>query len=100
MSRFVCRRLTDSLYGGSMPYAAGHVDLLAAAGVTHVVNLCEDAEYWEDERARIAAAYTAAGIAEHRLAVKDGSTVPDPVFEQAVEIAGRGTAFVHCRGGR
>ena len=47
MSRFVCRRLTDSLYGGSMPYAAGHVDLLAAAGVTHVVNLCEDAEYWD-----------------------------------------------------
>lgn len=100
MSRFVCRRISDTLYGGSMPYAAAHVEQLAAAGVTDVVNLCEDREYWDGERAAVSAAYTAAGITEHRLAVTDGSTVPDAVFDQAVEIAGQGTTFVHCRGGR
>jgi protein-tyrosine phosphatase len=100
MSRFVCRRITDRLYGGSLPYAPAHVQQLAAVGVTDVVNLCEDREYWNGERAAVGAAYAGAGITEHRLPVTDGSTVPAAVFDQAVEIAGRGTAFVHCRGGR
>jgi uncharacterized protein (TIGR01244 family) len=100
MSRFVCRRISETLYGGSMPYAAAHVEQIAAAGVTDVINLCEDREYWDGERAAVTAAYAEAGIAEHRLAVTDGSTVPDSVFDRAVEIAPQGTVFVHCRGGR
>jgi uncharacterized protein (TIGR01244 family) len=100
VSRFVCRRIADSLYGGSLPYATAHVEQLAALGVTDVVNLCEDREYWDGERGAVAAAYAAAGITEHRLPVTDGSTVPDPVFDRAVAIAASGTAFVHCRGGR
>jgi protein tyrosine phosphatase (PTP) superfamily phosphohydrolase (DUF442 family) len=100
MSRFVCRRISDTLYGGSMPYAAAHVKQIAAAGATDVINLCEDREYWDGERDAIAAAYAGAGISEHRLAVTDGSTVPDRVFDRAAEIAAGATVFVHCRGGR
>lgn len=100
MSRFVCRRIADTLFGGSMPYSTAHVEQIAAAGVTDVINLCEDREYWDGERSAVSAAYAKAGITEHRLAVTDGSTVPDAVFDQAVEIAARGTVFVHCRGGR
>lgn len=83
-----------------MPYTAAHVALLGAEGVTGVINLCEDREYWEGERAQVEDAYRLAGIVEHRLAVTDGATVPPGVLDRAVELAGSGTLYVHCRGGR
>lgn len=83
-----------------MPYTEKHVQALAAERVTAVINLCEDREYWQDEHDLVSAAYRRAGIIEHRLAVRDGSTVPGDVLDRAVELAGGGTLYVHCRGGR
>jgi len=83
-----------------MPYTERHVEALAAEGVTAVINLCEDAEYWQGEHELVRAGYVRSGIAEHRLAVRDGSTVPAHVLDRAVELADGGTLYVHCRGGR
>jgi atypical dual specificity phosphatase len=93
-------RLTDRLFAGAMPHAADHVEMLQREGVRHVINLCEEREYWEDERATVLAAYGAAGMVEHHLPVKDGATVPIAVIEAAVRASEGGAVYVHCRGGR
>ena len=80
-----------------MPVSARHIDQLSAEGVTTVINLCEDREYWDGEREAVAGACARAGITEHRLAVIDGATVPSDVL---VEAAAGGVTYVHCRGGR
>ena len=68
--------LGSDLFAGRMPHAAAHVEALDAAGVRTVVNLCEEHEYWEGERAAVEAAFRRAGIVEHRLPVHDGATIP------------------------
>jgi atypical dual specificity phosphatase len=93
-------RIGDRLLAGPMPFGRAHVDQLLAEGVSTVVNLCEEREYWEGERTEVLTAYRAAGIVEHHLPVRDGSTVPVAVISAAVEAAGDATVYVHCRGGR
>jgi atypical dual specificity phosphatase len=93
-------RLGARLLAGRMPFADEHVATLAAEGVTAVVNLCEEREYWLGERDALGRAYARAGIREHHLPVPDGATVPRDVVERAVEIASEETVYVHCRGGR
>jgi uncharacterized protein (TIGR01244 family) len=93
-------RISDTLLAGPMPFGHAHVDQLIAEGVGAVVNLCEEREYWDGERAEVLTAYRAAGIVEHHLPVRDGSTVPVDVIAAAVEVAGDNTVYVHCRGGR
>jgi atypical dual specificity phosphatase len=100
VSRLRYARLSDALLGGAMPYTEKHAHALAAEGVTAVINLCEDREYWQGEHDVVTAAYGRAGIVEHRLAVRDGSTVPADVLDRAVALADGGTLYVHCRGGR
>ena len=100
MARLNYHRLGDSLLAGAMPFRADHVDALHAEGVTAVVNLCQEREYWEGERALILEAYASHGITEHHLPVIDGSTVPAEVLDQAVALARSHTVYVHCRGGR
>jgi protein tyrosine phosphatase (PTP) superfamily phosphohydrolase (DUF442 family) len=101
MSRLAYARLSDSLLGGPMPFTERHVRALSDEGVTAVINLCEDGEYWEGERDLVSAQYRQAGISEHRLTVKDGATVPADVLDRAVTLAAAGgTLYVHCRGGR
>jgi atypical dual specificity phosphatase len=93
-------RISDRLLAGPMPFGLTHVDQLLAEGVGTVVNLCEEREYWRGERDEVLNAYRAAGIVEHHLPVKDGSTVPVDVIAAAVAAAGDTTVYVHCRGGR
>lgn len=101
MLEFAYARLSPSLLGGRMPYAAEHVRRLAADGVVAVVNLCQDREYWDGERGEVEAAYRGARITEHRLAVIDGGTVPDRVLDAALAVTSSGDqVYVHCRGGR
>ena len=100
MARLNYHRLGDSLLAGAMPFRADHVDALHAEGVTAVVNLCQEREYWDGERELVLGAYSARGITEHHLPVIDGSTVPPEILDQAVEIARANTVYVHCRGGR
>jgi atypical dual specificity phosphatase len=93
--------LGSDLLAGRMPHAAMHVDALRAEGVEIVINLCEDHEYWAGEREAVEAAYAGAGIAEHRLPVHDGATIPPEVLDRAVAATAAGeTTYVHCRGGR
>jgi protein tyrosine phosphatase (PTP) superfamily phosphohydrolase (DUF442 family) len=93
--------LGSGLLAGRMPHATMHVDALRAEGVQTVINLCEDHEYWAGEREAVEAAYAEAGIAEHRLAVPDGATIPPDVLDRAVAATAAGqTTYVHCRGGR
>jgi atypical dual specificity phosphatase len=100
MGRLEYTRLHASLLAGRMPVSAAHVEALSAEGVTAVINLCEDREYWDGEREAVADAFARAGIAEHRLPVIDGGTVPADVLEAAVAATSDGVAYVHCRGGR
>ena len=100
MAKLNYSRLTDRLLAGAMPHAADHVRQLEGEGVRSVINLCEEREYWEGERAAVLAAYDAAGIVEHHLPVKDGATVSADVIDAALRVLDGGTAYVHCRGGR
>jgi atypical dual specificity phosphatase len=100
VARLNYNRLGDRLLAGAMPFRADHVEALASEGVTVVVNLCEDREYWRDERELVLRAYLDAGITEHQLPVIDGSTVPAAVLAEAVRVAHEATVYVHCRGGR
>jgi atypical dual specificity phosphatase len=92
--------LGSGLLAGRMPHATAHVEALHAEGVRTVINLCEEHEYWDGERAAVEAAFLHARIAEHRLPVPDGATIPPDVLDQAVAAAAGETAYVHCRGGR
>jgi protein-tyrosine phosphatase len=93
--------LGSGLLAGRMPHDAAHVEALRAEGVRTVINLCEDHEYWDGEREAVEAAFRSAGIAEHRLPVPDGATIPAHVLDGAVAAAAEGeTTYVHCRGGR
>ena len=100
MARLGYHRIADGLFAGPMPFRDDHVAALHADGVTAVVNLCEQREYWQGERDVLEAAYRSHGIEEHLLPVKDGSTIPAGVLDRAVEIARTDTVYVHCRGGR
>jgi atypical dual specificity phosphatase len=100
MGRLEYTRLHDSLLAGRMPVSERHVQTLRDEGVTAVINLCEDREYWDGERDAVAAACAGAGITELRLPVIDGGTVPADVLERAVAAAAEGVVYVHCRGGR
>jgi atypical dual specificity phosphatase len=100
MARLNYTRIGDTLLAGAMPFRADHVAVLRAEGVTAVVNLCQEREYWEGERDLIAAAYAEHGIAEHHLPVIDGSTVPADILDAAVALADGHNVYVHCRGGR
>ena len=92
--------LGSDLLAGRMPHAAAHVEALDAEGVRTVINLCEDHEYWDGERAAVEAAFRQAKMTEHRLPVPDGATIPPEVLDRAIEAAGRETVYIHCRGGR
>ena len=93
--------LGSGLLAGRMPHAVMHVDALRAEGVQTVINLCENHEYWEGEREAVEVAYGEAGIAEHRLPVPDGASIPPDVLDRAVAVTAAGEmTYVHCRGGR
>ena len=100
MARLNYHRLGDRLLAGAMPFRADHVAALRAEGVTAVVNLCQEREYWDGERELITSAYREHGMVELHLPVIDGSTVPAEVLDAAVAIADGHIVYVHCRGGR
>jgi atypical dual specificity phosphatase len=90
----------DGLWAGRMPYSAADAETLATVGVEVVINVCEDHEYWDGERDAVEPAFRSLGIAEVRLPVPDGATVPADVLDAALAAADGRAAYVHCRGGR
>ena len=89
---------------GAYPCDADDVSALAADGVTCVMNLCEDAEYEDGDRAAVVAAYASRSIAEERVGVVDyGNLMPGAIELAAAQVAAwlnEGEhVYVHCRAG-
>ena len=89
---------------GAYPCDADDVSALAADGVTCVMNLCEDAEYEDGDRAAVVAAYASRSIAEERVGVVDyGNLMPGAIEVAAEQVAAwlnEGEhVYVHCRAG-
>jgi len=89
---------------GAYPCDADDVSALAADGVTCVMNLCEDAEYEDGDRAAVVAAYASRSIAEERVGVVDyGNLMPGAIEVAAKQVAawlnGGEHVYVHCRAG-
>jgi atypical dual specificity phosphatase len=99
------RTVGDGLVSGAVPRDEGDVDrLVAEAGVTRVVNLCQDVEYEGDERRTVQAAYARHAVAEHRIDLEDFGHVRPGALDAAVAVVvpwlrqGE-TVYVHCRAG-
>lgn len=95
----------DRLVTGGFPLDDGDVQrLVAATGITRVLNLCQDAEYEPGEREAVVAAYAARGIVEHRIDLVDYGDVLPGALEEGVRVvvpwleAGE-TVYLHCRAG-
>ena len=95
----------ERLVSGAYPCDAADVErLVREAGVTRVVNLCQDEEYEPGEREEVEAAYAAHGVVEHRIELVDFGEVLPGALEQGVRVAvpwlqeGE-TVYVHCRAG-
>ena len=89
---------------GAYPCDADDVSALAADGVTCVMNLCEDAEYEDGDRAAVVAAYASRSIDEERVGVVDyGNLMPGAIELAAAQVAAwlnEGEhVYVHCRAG-
>src|SRR4029079_5523380 len=89
---------------GAYPCDADDVAALAADGVTCVMNLCEDDEYEDGDRAAVVAAYASRSIAEERVGVVDyGNLMPGAIELAAAQVAAwlnEGEhVYVHCRAG-
>lgn len=94
----------ERLLTGAIPLDAGDVARLKEAGVTRVLNLCEDEEYEEGERIAVDDAYAELGILEHRLHLVDFGEILPGALEQGVRtvvpwLRGGQTVYVHCRAG-
>jgi predicted protein tyrosine phosphatase len=89
---------------GAYPLDTADVDELAANGVRHVLNLAEEDEYDESQRAEVTAALARHELTEVRLSIIDFGHLPADGLDQAV-----GTvvgwmdecvpSYVHCRAG-
>jgi protein-tyrosine phosphatase len=102
--RFGLARVAGGLWAGAYPTDADDVGVLAALGVTHVLNLCEDAEYGRGERAQVKAALALAGVSERRVCVPDYGSLPPGALGTAVEtvcgwLDAGAAVYLHCRAG-
>jgi len=103
---FAVRRLAPQVLYGRNPLTAKELHALAAAGVTHILDLREEREWAAPGRlGREAVEACRPPLARLHLPVVDGGA-PDPkVFPEALRfidqaVASGGTVFVHCRAGR
>ena len=102
--RFGRAEIADRLMIGAYPLDGDDVAALSADGVTHLVNLCEDGEYENGQRAVLDELLGAAAISEDRVPCTDhGNLLPG-----ALELASGLTlqhldagdkVYVHCRAG-
>lgn len=94
----------DRLIVGALPLDAADVRMLAALGVSRVLNLVEDREYHRGERRRVQRALATQGIVELRLCTEDYAGLSAELLEQATgEVNGWLDAgeivYLHCRAG-
>lgn len=94
----------DRLILGALPLDEADVRMLAALGVSRVVNLVEDGEYARGARRRVARSLAAAGIEERRLPTEDHGGLSPELLEQATALVNRWLdegqiVYLHCRAG-
>jgi protein-tyrosine phosphatase len=89
---------------GAYPLDADDVGMIAHLGVDRILNLVQDTEYREGDRAVVEAALEQAGIEEQRLDLTDYGGLPSPEIEEAVTrvlewLRAGHRVYLHCRAG-
>jgi protein-tyrosine phosphatase len=102
--RYGRAEVADGLVTGSLPSDAQDVEALAQDGISCVLNLCEDTEYEDGERAAVEVALRDAGIRERRVELVDyGGLLPGAIELAATQVAGwlddGERVYLHCRAG-
>lgn len=94
----------DGLIVGALPLDEADVRMLAALGVSRVLNLVEDAEYERGARRRVERALAAEAILEQRLSTEDyGGLTPELLEQATMQVNGwlddGEIVYLHCRAG-
>lgn len=102
--QYGCDVVEKGLVIGAVPRDAEDVATLVGLGVTRVVCLVADGEYATGERAAVAEAYAAAGIAESRVPSQDFGALGPATLERssglvAAALRDGETLYLHCRAG-
>jgi predicted protein tyrosine phosphatase len=89
---------------GAYPLDADDVAALAARGIRRVLNLSQDSEYRDGERAAVERALAEHGIEETRLGITDFGHLPADQLDEAIRIVVAWMdecvpSYVHCRAG-
>lgn len=98
-------RVLDDLLIGAYPLDEDDVAALEQEGIERILNLAEEREYEDGERAVIERSLLAAAIEERRLTLADFGGLPRGQLDEAVNCVvawleeGLRT-YVHCRAGR
>jgi protein-tyrosine phosphatase len=94
----------DRLIVGALPLDEADVRMLAALGVSRVLNLVEDAEYPRGARRKVEKALGREDIDEVRLGTEDYGALPPDLLEQATAQVNAWLdqgeiVYLHCRAG-
>jgi protein-tyrosine phosphatase len=94
----------DRLIVGALPLDEADVRMLAALGVSRVLNLVEDAEYGRGARRKVERALSSRGIKEARLSTEDYGGLTPALLEQGTTQVNRWlddgeVVYLHCRAG-
>ncbi len=89
---------------GAYPLDDEDVSMIAHLGVDRILNLVQDSEYREGDRAVVEAALEQAGIEEQRLDLTDYGGLPSTEIEEAVTqvlewLESGHRVYLHCRAG-
>lgn len=94
----------DRLIIGALPLDEADVRMLAALGVSRVLNLVEDSEYGRGARRKVERALAKEGIDETRLSTEDYGALTPELLEQCTAQINRWlddgeVVYLHCRAG-
>jgi atypical dual specificity phosphatase len=94
----------DRLIVGALPLDEADVRMVAALGVSRVLNLVEDDEYPRGARRKVERTLAESGIEEIRLSSEDYGGLPSELLEQATAqvnswLDDGEIVYLHCRAG-
>jgi protein-tyrosine phosphatase len=94
----------DRLIIGALPLDEADVRMLAALGISRVLNLVEDGEYGRGVRRKVERALAKEGIDEYRLSTEDYGALTPELLEQATAQVNSWldhgeVVYLHCRAG-
>ena len=94
----------DHLIVGALPLDEADVRMLAALGVSRVLNLVEDDEYGRGSRRKVERALATAEISECRLSTVDYGALSPALLDQATRqvnswLDDGEIVYLHCRAG-